>query len=56
MVVGYAVSKWEKLHQFQYDDLEEGFILPEREPVVKMMNVGEGEGHLRPRFRKQIRR
>ncbi|CAE7947550.1 RE1, partial [Symbiodinium sp. KB8] len=42
VVIGYKVSKWEKLSQHQCDDLEEmGFVLPEREPVVKMMNAGE---------------
>ncbi|CAE7473244.1 PIP5K4, partial [Symbiodinium necroappetens] len=46
VVIGYTVSKWEKLHQFQCDDLEElGFVLPEREPVVKMMNA---DGRRRP--------
>ena len=46
VVIGYTVSKWEKLRQFQCDDLEElGFILPEREPVVKMMSA---EGRRRP--------
>ena len=39
VVIGYTVSKWEKLRQGQCDDLEElGFMLPEREPVIKMMN------------------
>ena len=42
VVIGYTVSKWEKLSQHQCDDLEEmGFVLPEREPVIKMMNAGE---------------
>ncbi|CAE7765871.1 GIP [Symbiodinium necroappetens] len=42
VVIGYTVSKWEKLSQHQCDDLEEmSFVLPEREPVVKMMNAGE---------------
>ena len=42
VVIGYTVSKWEKLSSHQCDDLEEmGFVLPEREPVVKMMNTGD---------------
>ncbi|CAE7191630.1 unnamed protein product [Symbiodinium sp. KB8] len=46
VVIGYTVSKWEKLRQSQCDDLEElGFVLPEREPVMKMMNAG---GRRRP--------
>ncbi|CAE7883689.1 unnamed protein product, partial [Symbiodinium necroappetens] len=45
VVIGYTVSKWEKLRQCQCDDLEElGFVLPEREPVVKMMNA-DGRNH-----------
>ncbi|CAE7391023.1 unnamed protein product [Symbiodinium necroappetens] len=46
VVIGYTVSKWEKLRQCQCADLEElGFVLPEREPVVKMMNA---DGRRRP--------
>ena len=42
VVIGYTVSKWEKLSPHQCDDLEEmGFVLPVREPVLKMMNAGE---------------
>ncbi|OLP98838.1 Retrovirus-related Pol polyprotein from transposon TNT 1-94 [Symbiodinium microadriaticum] len=42
VVIGYTVSKWEKLSSHQCDDLEEmGFVLPEREPVLKMMNTGD---------------
>ena len=46
VVIGYTVSKWEKLRQCQCADLEElRFVLPEREPVVKMMNA---DGRRRP--------
>ena len=40
VVIGYTVSKWEKLTTHQCENLEEmGFVLPEREPVIKMMNT-----------------
>ena len=46
VVIGYTVSKWEKLQQGQCDDLEElGFVLPEREPVMRML---EANGRRRP--------
>ena len=46
VVIGYTVSKWEKLRQGQCDDLEElGFVLPEREPVVRMLDAN---GRRRP--------
>ena len=46
VVIGYTVSKWEKLRQGQCDDLEElGFVLPEREPVVRMIDAN---GRRRP--------
>ncbi|CAE7553512.1 GIP [Symbiodinium sp. CCMP2592] len=44
VIIGYTVSKWEKLYDHQCEDLMElGFQLPEREPQLRMF------GHAKPR-------
>ncbi|CAE7228572.1 unnamed protein product, partial [Symbiodinium sp. CCMP2456] len=40
VAIGYTVSKWEKLTDHQCEDLKDlGFTMPERSPMLKMMNV-----------------
>ena len=42
VVIGYTVSKWEKLYDHQCEDLMElGFVLPERGPKVRMFGQGD---------------
>ena len=37
VAIGYTVSKWEKLYDHQCEDLLDlGFVLPEREPCIRM--------------------
>ncbi|CAE7215856.1 GIP [Symbiodinium sp. CCMP2592] len=40
VIIGYTVSKWEKLYDHQCEDLMElGFQLPEREPQLRMRGI-----------------
>ena len=45
VAIGYTVSKWEKLMDHQCEDLKDlGFTMPERSPMLKMMNVNNRRG------------
>ena len=50
LVVGYTVSKWEKLLDHQWEDLEVlGFQLPDRKPRILMLRSGrEAPGAIEP--------
>ena len=42
VVIGYTVSKWEKLYDHQCEDLMDlGFVLPERAPKIRMFGRGD---------------